>query len=113
MKFLLDENLHSGVAPFLSKLEHDVRFVPKGLKKGAVFELAVSEERILVTHDNEFTDWVKFPPEKHWGILLIKIPPGRLEEIKQSLSKLLEEKSSKELKGKLFFIFSDRFEEGY
>ena len=62
---------------------------------------------------NDFTDWKRFPSEKHWGILLIKIRPKRLEEIKQSLSNFLKEKSSRDLKGELFLIFTDRFEEGY
>jgi len=36
MKFLLDENVNRGLAPFLLELKHQVKFVPKGIKNGQV-----------------------------------------------------------------------------
>ncbi len=46
MRFLLDENMRSEVAEFLKGQDHDVMFVPKGLKNGQVLALAQRESRI-------------------------------------------------------------------
>ena len=42
MKFLLDENVPRGLAPFLLELNHQIKFVPKGIENGQVFKLAIS-----------------------------------------------------------------------
>ena len=113
MKFLLDENVPRGLAPFLLELNHQIKFVPKGIENGQVFKLAISKKRILITYDEDFTDWIKFPPEKHYGILLIRISPHGLEEIKNLLTAFLKEKSLKDLRGKLFTIFLEKIEQIY
>ena len=53
MRFLLDENIHHGLIAVLTGLGHDIKLSPKGVTNGAVFDLAVSESRVLFTHDTE------------------------------------------------------------
>ena len=55
MKFLLDENVHRGLFSFLVDLGHDVKLSPKSIKNGKVFELALKEERVLISQDADFS----------------------------------------------------------
>lgn len=59
MRFLLDEDTESSLARHLSKSSHDVGRVVNALEPGAtdseVMEHARSTNRIIVTHDDDFT----------------------------------------------------------
>jgi len=104
MKFLLDENVHRGLSFFLIELKHDIKLSPKSIKNGKVMELALREERILVSRDADFIH-KPLSSSKHFGIILLRVPPGNLEEQKKSFSKLLKQlSSSEEFRGKLIKI---------
>ena len=109
MKFLLDENVHKGLFSFLSTLKHDVKLCPKTISNGKVFELSLSEQRLLITRDADFLD-NPFISSKHLGIWLLRIPPKDLEAQKDSISKLLKQHSSKEFEGKVIKLLPDNFE---
>jgi predicted nuclease of predicted toxin-antitoxin system len=105
MRFLLDENVHRGLFSFLRELGHDVKLPPKGSKNGEVFELAIREERILITRDADFVDHSLFPTGKHAGIFLLRIHPKDLEAQKKALVGLL--KGADGFKGKSVKIVSE------
>jgi predicted nuclease of predicted toxin-antitoxin system len=108
MKFLLDENVHHGLFRFLVKSGHDVKLSPKSIKNGKVFELAVGEERILISRDADFIDLPLYHPSGHFGIWLLRIHPRDLEAQKRATSKLLEQfPSPEEFKGKVIKILPD------
>ena len=86
MFFLLDENIHWGLKKFLAQLGHDTELSPKGLVNGEVLEVAMSQERILVTHDADFSKQIIV--RKHPGIILVKILPRRFEKLKASMLRL-------------------------
>ena len=115
MKFLLDENVHRGLFSFLRKLGHDVKLTPGGSKNGEVFSQALSDERVVITHDWDFTKWHIFVSPKFFdscSVILLKIPPGHLEKLKTGLSRLLAQKTSpNEFSGKLFLVWEEKFEE--
>ena len=58
MRFLIDENLPRGVAQVLVRLGHDVLDVASSPHRGesdlTLWQLAVSEDRLLVTRDLDF-----------------------------------------------------------
>ena len=110
MRFLLDENVHNGLMPFLAGLGHDAKLSPKALSNGKVLELAIAENRILVTHDKDF---VKHEyPEKHAGMILVKIPARNFTQLKSSLESLLSEKTSPaDFEKRLFLLSENRYEE--
>lgn len=110
MRFLLDENTHRGLLSFFIRLGHDAKLSPKGLSNGAVLSLAISEKRILVTHDEDFA--ANPIPSKHSGIILLKIFPRRLDQTSRSMKHLLSKKRASEgFLGKLVLLFEDRVEE--
>ena len=108
MKFLFDENVHKGLFSFLSKLRHDVKLSPNGIENGEVFELTLSEQRLLITRDKHFTE-VQFTSSKHFGIWLLRISPEDIETQKQTISKLLKVHSPEEFKGKVIKLLPDDF----
>lgn len=93
MKFLLDENIHKGLLRFLKDTGHDVVFSPKSLEDEEVFEMALKENRILLSRDKDFLD-DKFVNSSHRGILLMRVPARDIESQVSILSKLLSEHSS-------------------
>ena len=110
MKFIIDENAHHGLVPFLKELKHTAEISPKGLSNGQVLAVAISKNFILLTHDKDFAS--KQITVGHPGIILIRIRPEDFKEIKFSLAKLLSEKSTAELfADKLFLLFKNRHEE--
>ena len=110
MKFIIDENAHHGLVPFLDELKHDGEISPKGLSNGEVLAAAISKNRVLLTHDKDFL--TKQITVGHPGIILVRIRPENFEGIKLSLARLLSEKPSAELfSDKLFLLFENRHEE--
>jgi predicted nuclease of predicted toxin-antitoxin system len=87
MRFLLDENVHQGLVPFLTGLGHETARSPKGVSNGAVFAAAASAQRILLTHDKDFAEW--HPTEHHPGVVLLRIVPGAFDQLQTALQRVL------------------------
>jgi predicted nuclease of predicted toxin-antitoxin system len=88
MKIKLDENLPTELATMLRDRGHDVHTVPDELLSGRedpiVFAASVSEERLLITQDLDFSDTRKFSPGSHPGLVLIRLKhPSRRELIER------------------------------
>src|SRR3989339_2100293 len=96
LKFLLDENVKKELLDFLKLQGFDAEFKPKGLTNGILAEFSNSEQRVLVTNDKHFADSSKFPREKIFGIVWLRISQREIESSKRSFSKLLEDKSKPE-----------------
>ena len=110
MRCLLDENVHHGLVLFLTGLGHDATRSPKGLSNGAVFAAASSAQRILLTHDKDFAEWQ--PTEGHPGVILLRVLPTALDQLKTALQRLLVDKPSAEcFTDRLVVVFPDRHDE--
>ena len=110
MRFLLDENIHRGLLAALASLGHDATVSPKGLSNGRVLALAVAEDRILITHDEDFAK--RLFPSHHTGIILVKIPSRDFEALQHAATKLLAQRSSAaQFRDTLTLLFADRFDQ--
>jgi|SRR3989344_8706012 len=106
MKFLLDENVHSGVFSFLSKIGYDVKWVPKSVRNGEIFLLAVKEERILISRDADFLA-SRFISSRHFGIWLLRLSPEDIEGQRNTISNLLKQyPESESFKDKIVKLLS-------
>jgi len=96
LKFLLDENVKKELLGFLKQQGLDVVFKPKKLLNGILAEFSKSEQRVLVTNDKHFADSSKFPKEKIFSVIWLRIPQDKPEALLKSFFKLLKDKSKPE-----------------
>ena len=93
LKFLLDENVKRELLGFLRQQGLDAVFKPKKLSNGILAEFSKSEQRVLVTSDKHFADSSKFPKERIFGFVWLRVPQDKPETLFNAFSKLLEDKS--------------------
>src|SRR3989338_5273333 len=93
LKFLLDENVRKELLVFLKQQGLDAVFKPKMLSDGTLAEFSKSEQRILVTNDKHFADSSKFPSEKVFSVVWLRVPQDKPESLLASFNILLEGKS--------------------
>ena len=96
LKFLLDENVKRELLGFLKQQGLDAVFKPKKLSNGILAEFSKSEQRVLITNDKHFTDSSKFPKEKIFSVIWLRIPQDKPKDLFKSFSKLLKDKSEPE-----------------
>lgn len=76
MRLYVDQCLRFELAELLRSHGHDVvRAAETGQARAddaLVLERAVGEERILITLDEHFGDWVVLPLSKHPGVIRVK-----------------------------------------
>lgn len=109
MKFLIDENVRSEVQAFLVKAGHDVKRVTPGSKNGEIIQVALTEKRVLVTHDIHFSNILMYPPEKYCGVIRIRIHPPSANRIISALRKLLDKVPPEEFNMRLYVLEDDGF----
>jgi predicted nuclease of predicted toxin-antitoxin system len=77
VKIKLDENLPTELADDLHRLGHDVHTVHDeqltGQDDEQIFHAIMSEQRLFLTQDLDFSDIRKFSPHTHPGIVLIRL----------------------------------------
>jgi predicted nuclease of predicted toxin-antitoxin system len=83
-KFYLDQMFSVEVAQTLSKEGYDVvRASDTGLARAddrEILQKAISENRILITLDEHFGDWVILPLSRHPGVIRLKVHPDNFRE---------------------------------
>ncbi|MBU3924716.1 DUF5615 family PIN-like protein [Patescibacteria group bacterium] len=110
MKFLADENVKLRLSKRLRESGHDVKLAPKGKSDFEIASIANKDDRIILTHDLDFSNPFKFPPSKYSGIILFRVFPPTLENLSSSLNSLLKQLDSPEdFSGKLIILESDIF----
>ena len=76
MKFLADENIASSVVKELHNRGFDVKDIKEDNLRGAtdrtLIRIADKEERIIITHDKNFSNVLIQPNIKHKGVIMIK-----------------------------------------
>ena len=96
LKFLLDENVKKELLGFLKQQGFDAVFKPKRLSNGILTDFSKSEQRALVTNDRHFADSSKFPKEKIFSVVWLRIPQKNPEELLESFFTFLKSKSEPE-----------------
>jgi predicted nuclease of predicted toxin-antitoxin system len=112
-KFLVDENVPSGVVSFLQKRGFDAKEVRElgmhGESDAEIMQLAQHDERILVTFDKHFSNILRYPLGSHCGIIRIRIHPPLISEITHSLDQFLQKFDLKAIRGRLIVLQRNGF----
>ncbi len=107
-QFLLDENVPRTIFKQLRQKGFHVEYVPQGIDDRTVIEIAKERNLILITRDSDFADELRYPPNSHPGIIVLRIHPSLPRVLAERLTFVLE--NVKELKGRITIIYSDRIE---
>jgi predicted nuclease of predicted toxin-antitoxin system len=108
VRFLLDENLSPHHAGTLRALGHEAASVVELKLSGAgdsvVRDVAVSDDRILVTLDADFANVLRFPPAETPGVVRFRIHPATEEAIDAALRWAIPRLAQMSLAGKLVVV---------
>ena len=112
LRVYLDQMLTVDVAQALRGEGHDViRASEVGQARADDYEIlqkALTENRILITLDEHFGDWVVLPLSKHPGVIRLKINPATSRNIIDLLLPFLSIHSSEEFKDYLVILSPKR-----
>ena len=73
-----------------------------------ILQKAIDENRILVTLDEHFGDWVILPLSKHPGVIRLKVNPTTSNNIIKLLIPFLRIHSSRQFKNHLVILLPKR-----
>jgi len=104
IRFLFDENVDKRLERFLKQQGVEVVYKPKELSNGKLAEFSKSEQRVLVTNDEDFLEFVE---DEIFSVVWLRIPQRKIEASKREFSKLLKE--SPDFKGNLIILKEEGF----
>jgi predicted nuclease of predicted toxin-antitoxin system len=108
MKLFLDQMLRAELGDLLRREGHDVRRageVGKGRADDAeILEQACCEDRILITLDEHFGDWVVLPLSRHPGVVRVKVHPASTENIARLLLPFLSGRQADSFRNRLIIL---------
>jgi predicted nuclease of predicted toxin-antitoxin system len=112
LKLYLDQMLRLDVAQALRGEGHDViRASEVGQARADDYEIlqkAITGNRILVTLDEHFGDWVVLPLSEHPGVIRLKVNPATSQNAINLLLPFLRLHSSEQFKNHLVILSSKR-----
>ena len=104
----LDQMLRIEVAQALKKEGYDVvRAAEVGQDRADDYQIlqkAIAENRVLLTLDEHFGDWVILPLSEHPGVIRLKISPTTSENAVNLLLPFLSRYAPKQLKNYLIIL---------
>ena len=111
MKIKLDENLPSGVTPFLQSRGHDVHSLHDehlvGHADKEIWQAAQKESRFLITQDLDFSDRRLFVPGSHFGILLLRLRFPNRQSLIHRIESIFQKEDVEDWAG-CFVVATDR-----
>lgn len=94
-KFLADENISPLTVEHISKLGFDITDLiernKKGIVNGKLIELAVRENRVIITQDLDFGEMFYFSSKKEFGVIVIRVKSPTIEKINLVFERFLDE----------------------
>lgn len=99
VRFLLDENVRKELFVFLQKMQISIRVVPKGASDEMVTQISRKEKRIIVTNDQDFSE---YPKNTVFSVVWLKIPQNDPQSLVAMFDQLLKE--CKKFNGKLIVL---------
>ncbi len=112
MKFKIDENLPIEAATTLSEAGFDAETVRDEALSGAADEIladhARSEARVLVTLDLDFANIQAYPPDRHAGIIVLRLNRQDKAAVLALLRRVMPVLQERSPAGELWIVQHDR-----
>jgi predicted nuclease of predicted toxin-antitoxin system len=94
MRLKLDENIDERLAEVLRQAKHDTTTVRgqslHGVEDPELYTRCITEDRVLVTLDLDFSNVLRYPPEKTSGIIVLRGPDDLFPTVRVLIDTLLE-----------------------
>ena len=95
MKVKLDENMPRRVEGLLTERGHDVVTVAQeglgGKNDATVARAAGRDRRMIITLDRRFVDIRRYPPGRHPGFIVLRLPDQSVASVERWLATLLDQ----------------------
>ena len=108
MLFKVDENLHEEVAGLLRQHGHDAMTVYdqrlQGCDDEEVAAVCRREGRAIVTQDLDFGNILAFPPQEHFGIIVLRLADQSRPAVLAVMNRILPLLASDPLVGNLWTV---------
>jgi len=108
MRLYLDQMLRVETAERLRAEGHDVlRAEDAGQARAddaEILERARAEDRVLITLDEHFGNWVVLPLSRHPGVVRLKVHPTTRENVEPLLLAFLSQRNAEEFRNHLIII---------
>jgi len=108
MRLYLDQMIKVDLAEILRGHGHEVlRASDVGQSRAeddAILAFCISDNRILITLDDDFGNWAILPLEKHSGVIRIKSHPPKTENIAEILLPLLKDRNHGDFINRLVIV---------
>jgi predicted nuclease of predicted toxin-antitoxin system len=110
MKFLVDENISHRTLKFLKELSYDVKGVPEHLKGSddeTIVNLAIEDDRFVITLDLDFGRIYYFSKREGVGIIVLRIRLPTVERVNPVLENFFRTVNLEEF-GKCLIILDEK-----
>jgi predicted nuclease of predicted toxin-antitoxin system len=112
LNLYLDQMFRLEVAQALRNEGYDVvrasEFIQARADDQQILEKAISENRVLITLDEHFGDWVILPLKQHPGVIRLKVNPTTSKNVLRLVIPFLRLQSFEQLKDHLIILSSKR-----
>ena len=112
MRFKIDENLPIEIAQILTAASHDATTVfaqgLQGKDDPDITTICVTEERILVTSDLDFSDIRSYPPGDHPGFIVLRLGSQDKRNIIRTIRGIIPLMGEEPLKRHLWIVEEGR-----
>ena len=112
LKLYLDQMFRVDVSQVLQKEGHDViRASEVGQARAddkEILQKAIDDNRIPVTLDGHFGDWVVLPLSKHHGVVRVKVDPTTSENILNLLIPFFRDNKDQNFENQLIILSAKR-----
>ncbi|MBI2452495.1 DUF5615 family PIN-like protein [Candidatus Pacearchaeota archaeon] len=108
MKFITDENIAASVAHKIRKQGFDVKDIKEeklyGISDKKIIDVAVKENRIIITRDKNFWNIINDANVLHKGIIFVRCRKQNPEIVSNKLLNILNSELSKKFENSLVVI---------
>ena len=112
MRFKLDENLPSELASLFREFGHDAETVLDqgmgGTQDSDLASACTREQRVLVTLDKDFSDIRTYPPNRHAGIVVLRLQSQARDHVLTVGRRFLQTAPDADLAGHLWIVEETR-----
>lgn len=111
--FFADECIFKTTIEFLRSRNYEVSTASEeklaGQNNGTILQKAIQTKRILLTADTDFSNILVYPPETHFGIIVLKISKADEDEVHTNLLKLLTEVNPEVIQHSLVIVNKNKY----